>query len=442
MKPQELAADRDELPISGESAFSFVQWVIFRYVRFGDTRASMSLSIAQITLYLLVAAAAGAAVGWLIRGIFVKRHLEKSLDKWQIKYDEAARQRDRFNAENTKLRTSIEAQQAVLHKHELAVAKYRTELGSVVEKAKGLGKELFSTKSERDEYQRICNDRQSALAQANYQVQSLEEEFKKTGTFYKGELQKSLDKRRDLESRVDDAMAEHESLTNLLDASQRETESVNKMLTAAQKRLENIDAMEQKVIELEAENAELRHGAAGTRQTIEALQRDVAELDELKIQNKELSSCLRSMETSRRQYERDAKRYRDKADQSDKRSETLSLKLDDVEKSFAEMAKQHDAALKVVKSQKAEAKKGETNGSQSDKQEIDDLTQIVGIGKVFEKTLHELGIYSFRQIANFGPSDIARVNMELKEFKGRMEQDDWVGQARELYFQKYGGEVS
>ena len=40
MKPQEPAADRDELPISGESAFSFVQWIIFRHVRFGDTRAS------------------------------------------------------------------------------------------------------------------------------------------------------------------------------------------------------------------------------------------------------------------------------------------------------------------------------------------------------------------------------------------------------------------
>ena len=53
--------------------------------------------------------------------------------------------------------------------------------------------------------------------------------------------------------------------------------------------------------------------------------------------------------------------------------------------------------------------------------------------------LHKLGIYSFRQIANFGPTDIARVNMELKEFKGRMEQDDWVGQAKELYFEKYGG---
>jgi predicted flap endonuclease-1-like 5' DNA nuclease len=152
------------------------------------------------------------------------------------------------------------------------------------------------------------------------------------------------------------------------------------------------------------------------------------------------------MESSRRQYEQDAKRYRDKAEHSDKRSETLRMKLDDVEKSFAEMAKQHDAALKVVDHQSGTLKHNGNgqNGhaaikDESAEQEADDLTEIVGIGKVFEGMLHDLGIVSFRQIANFGPADIARVNMALKEFKGRMEQDDWVGQAKELYFKKYGG---
>ena len=70
-------------------------------------------------------------------------------------------------------------------------------------------------------------------------------------------------------------------------------------------------------------------------------------------------------------------------------------------------------------------------------EDFDDLKAIVGIGKVFENTLNELGIYSFKQIANFTVADIARVNAELKEFKGRMEQDDWIGQAKELYYKKY-----
>jgi NADH-quinone oxidoreductase subunit E len=72
---------------------------------------------------------------------------------------------------------------------------------------------------------------------------------------------------------------------------------------------------------------------------------------------------------------------------------------------------------------------------------IDDLTEIVGIGKVFQHTLHKLGVYSFQQIANFGPSDIARVNLALKENRGRMEQDDWIGQAKELYFKKQSEHV-
>jgi predicted flap endonuclease-1-like 5' DNA nuclease len=209
------------------------------------------------------------------------------------------------------------------------------------------------------------------------------------------------------------------------------------MHAATQARLDNIDALEQKVIELEAENAQLRHDASDAAQEIASLRRDIDELDELKVQNRELAHCLQSMEESRRQYEKDAARYRQKADQSDQRSETLRMKLDDVEGSFAEMAKQHDKALEVANTP-APPPTAPPNGVDKIDIEIDDLTKIVGIGRVFQQTLHDLGIYSFRQLANFGTSDIARVNMELKEFKGRMEQDDWIGQAKELLFDKYG----
>jgi predicted flap endonuclease-1-like 5' DNA nuclease len=39
-------------------------------------------------------------------------------------------------------------------------------------------------------------------------------------------------------------------------------------------------------------------------------------------------------------------------------------------------------------------------------------------------------------------ADIARVNAKLKEFRGRMEQDDWIGQAKELLFKKHRGSDS
>lgn len=395
----------------------------------------MTLTLLQIVLYSLAAVVFGAVLGWLIRGARDARQIASISDDWQLKFDETARQRDRFHAENNKLRASYEAQLGVVHRHELAASRIRTELESAAEKTKSLNKQLFTVNAERDDLQRKLDEKHGELATANYQVGELESEFKKAGRFYKGELEKAFEKRKVLEAKVDDAKAEQESLNNLLAAARAESESVNKMHAATQARLDNIDAMEQKVIELEAENAQLRHNASDAAQEIASLQRDVDELNELKVQNRELAHCLQSMEESRRQYEKDAARYREKADQSDKRSETLRMKLDDVEQSFTEIAKQHDRALEVASNPPPPSEK---NGADKIDIEIDDLTKIIGIGKVFQQTLHDLGVYSYRQLANFGPSDIARVNMELKEFKGRMEQDDWIGQAKELLFQKYG----
>jgi NADH-quinone oxidoreductase subunit E len=61
----------------------------------------------------------------------------------------------------------------------------------------------------------------------------------------------------------------------------------------------------------------------------------------------------------------------------------------------------------------------------------DDLKRIRGIGPTLERTLNELGIARFDQIAEWNDADIARVNERLR-FSGRIERDDWVGQAREL----------
>jgi predicted flap endonuclease-1-like 5' DNA nuclease len=63
--------------------------------------------------------------------------------------------------------------------------------------------------------------------------------------------------------------------------------------------------------------------------------------------------------------------------------------------------------------------------------EPDDLKRISGIGPGIEKTLHELGVFHFHQIAAFTPENVAWVNRRLR-FKGRIEREDWIGQARTL----------
>ncbi len=50
---------------------------------------------------------------------------------------------------------------------------------------------------------------------------------------------------------------------------------------------------------------------------------------------------------------------------------------------------------------------------------------------MLEKKLNDLGITKFAQVAAFTAEDIAKVDDALS-FKGRIERDDWLGQAKAL----------
>ena len=73
-----------------------------------------------------------------------------------------------------------------------------------------------------------------------------------------------------------------------------------------------------------------------------------------------------------------------------------------------------------------------TTGDDLHKTLRDDLQQIRGVGPAIEKTLNELGIYRYQQIANMSEYDIDRVARRLKGFHSRIYREDWIGQAREL----------
>ena len=62
----------------------------------------------------------------------------------------------------------------------------------------------------------------------------------------------------------------------------------------------------------------------------------------------------------------------------------------------------------------------------------DNLKKIKGIGPAIEKTLNEMGIFSFQQISDMSEYDIDRVARRLKGFRTRIYREDWIGQAREL----------
>lgn len=62
----------------------------------------------------------------------------------------------------------------------------------------------------------------------------------------------------------------------------------------------------------------------------------------------------------------------------------------------------------------------------------DDLKQIKGVGPAIEKTLNDMGIFRYQQIADMTEFDIDRVAEKLKGFHSRIYRENWIGQAREL----------
>ncbi len=93
----------------------------------------------------------------------------------------------------------------------------------------------------------------------------------------------------------------------------------------------------------------------------------------------------------------------------------------------------HDASNDSVGSQIV-SELGSMNNTDDDEHATpgDDLKQIKGVGPAIEKTLNDMGIFRFQQIANMSEYDIDRVAQRLRGFHSRIYREDWIGQAREL----------
>ncbi len=61
----------------------------------------------------------------------------------------------------------------------------------------------------------------------------------------------------------------------------------------------------------------------------------------------------------------------------------------------------------------------------------DDLKRIKGVGPVIEKTLNDLGVYHFTQVADFTENNIKWVDNFIS-FPGRIKREGWVSQAGDL----------
>lgn len=299
----------------------------------------MGTSILETAMVAVGGGILGVACGWLVQAIISKNRIDQVSTAAQAKLDDVTTQMDRFADKYSRSRAKIEYLQA-------ANAKRSAEFESVLKKSKLLARNVLTLRTERENTKIKLSTLQNVLGSLRQQTTALQSEFEKIQEFYKRELAKSFKKRKLLEKEVKEARSEQESFAELVESATLEHGSDENMIVAAQLRLGQLQVLESNVSKLEAENENLNREVVRIKKEFEARERDLSELEELRIHNEQLVRGVEVLEGSRKEYETDAERYRQQADQSEKQSDTLRLKLADLEKNFVEIEKQQDQVLK------------------------------------------------------------------------------------------------
>lgn len=98
-------------------------------------------------------------------------------------------------------------------------------------------------------------------------------------------------------------------------------------------------------------------------------------------------------------------------------------------KAAAKKAEKPKAEKKAAKAEDSAPPKLSIEQLDGPNGEADDLKKISGVGPKLEQTLNNYGIYHYAQVAKLNKDDLVALD-EALNFKGRIERDDWIGQAK------------
>ncbi|MDG2418516.1 MAG: hypothetical protein P8M17_05960 [Saprospiraceae bacterium] len=118
-------------------------------------------------------------------------------------------------------------------------------------------------------------------------------------------------------------------------------------------------------------------------------------------------------------------------DLSDVQNDEIPNTFDEevLEEDFGEMSPQE-------RGERAKAKIGLLLGEkipEANVSEKDDLKKIEGIGPFIEMRLNDIGIFTFEQVSMLNEESISLITDAIQFFPGRIEKDDWVGQAASYF---------
>ncbi len=229
-----------------------------------------------------------------------------------------------------------------------------------------------------------------------------------------------VQERRQIEQDLEQERRSHQTTKELL------SEAEEKQITAEQRATsfeDEVSTIRGKLDDLKSKNV-----AAETEyRRIEAeMQQLEFKLNEANQEKAQLAEELKEAGTSRDQNMESGPQiseYERRIQEQDNQIDRLQAELNAVR------SKSDGTGPTAQQEETAQAFGATIQPSSTTTAQSDDLTKIKGIGRVLEGKLHQLGITSFQQIADFTQADVERVNAVL-DFPGRIEREQWVEQAR------------
>ena len=316
-------------------------------ILFTPLRASAGTEDERLTGYLLyvllaLAAAAGAAAGYFVASTIGRGRIAAVERRAGEKIHAAGVEREKAIKRYREAREDTKAMKA-------QVASALGQRATAVDKLTVMARNVKTLRAERAATKEKVKALQTSLTTVHQRTVSLQREFEKAGQFYKRELQKSFRKRQQLDVELKRAREEQQAFEKRIKESVLEHGSPEEMVTAAQLRFGQIEMLERAVDRLEAENKDLKEEIRQRKEDYEALRQDLKEVDELRIHNQHLVRALEALEESRQQHEEEAVEARSKADESEQLSETLRMRLSNLEESFAAIAQDQQQAIQGMR---------------------------------------------------------------------------------------------
>lgn len=416
----------------------------------------MGALILQMIGCLLVAAAIGLMMGWLLRS-FATSEKRQQLSEIASRLRGREHELDTLNHE-LKVRTSaVQMLEGKMITSEAALKDLTADLATKVEQLATLqtelrekGVRLHAAERERDTLRREVEDaeqkftaQQAGFADMQTQMEhaedvlvSRDQEIATLKTWVEQLAPKDAEIAR-LRARTEELEPFQERTRRL----ERELEQERARATAAiQGKDQELARHQSRVDEMDSELARLR------TQSQEDLTRFTETLQQRDQDIQRLRATVEELEVFRGEVEKKELQLREAEerrvmDVSEREEEIGALRKRLVE---YRVAQRHQAQAKSSGAAEAgshNASSPARGAGKSRPAQKDDLKQIHGIGPVMERVLNRMGMFTFRQIAEWKEQDVEHMASELNTFPDRIRHDNWIAGAKEQHFLKYGEEL-